>query len=218
MNNLDLNVDKLMIALDNNKNESIMNLTTVKIQEMIFKILKELHLDRELMINYFKKLKGYKYVDELNDLKYGGFIRWIPITDPDYLPLNQCGIICDIIISDDGIYIVCKNFMHRHYRFKMDECLIFQKLTSQELIILNALDHLADEEKGKKKGNENNKKKGNKVQEESDEDISDELEEESDELESDEEESDELEEESDEEEDKKLQEETKKNSKLNKKI
>ena len=212
MNNLDLNVDKLMIALDNNKNESIMNLTTVKIQEMIFRILKELHLDRELMINYFKKLKGYKYVDELNDLKYGGFIRWIPITDPDYLPLNQCGIICDIIISDDGIYIVCKNFMHRHYRFKMDECLIFQKLTSQELIILNALDHLADEEKGKKKGNENNnKKKGNKVQEESDEEESDELEEESDEEESDDEESDD-------EEDKKLEEETKKNSKLNKKI
>jgi hypothetical protein len=215
MNNLDLNVDKLMIALDNNKNESIMNLTTVKIQEMILKILKELHLDRELMINYFKKLKGYKYVDELNDLKYGGFIRWIPITDPDYLPLNQCGIICDIIISDDGIYIVCKNFMHRHYRFKMDECLIFQKLTSQELIILNALDHLADEEKSKKKGNEknNNNKKGNKIEEESDEDVSDELEseEEGDELESDEEESDE-------EEDKKLEEQTRKNSKLNKKI
>jgi hypothetical protein len=138
----DLNVDTLLSALDNNKNESIMNLTTQKIQEMIFKILKELHLDRETMVNYFKKLKGYKYVDELNDLKYGGFIRWIPITDPDNLPLNQCGIICDILIKDDGIYIVCKNFMHRHYRFKMDECLIFQKLSSQEMIILSALDHL----------------------------------------------------------------------------
>jgi hypothetical protein len=216
MNNLDLNVDKLMIALDNNKNESIINLTTSKIQEMIFKILKELHLDRELMINYFKKLKGYKYVDELNDLKYGGFIRWIPITDPNYLPLNQCGIICDIIISDDGIYIVCKNFMHRHYRFKMDECLIFQKLTSQELIILNALDHLDNEEKSKKKSNqiESNKIKNNKIKSNQKE--------ESDEEESDEEESDEEEEESDEEEsdeeDKKLEEETKKNSKLNKKI
>jgi hypothetical protein len=32
--------------------------------------------------------------------------------------------------------------MHRHYRFKMDECLIFQKLSSQEMIILSALDHL----------------------------------------------------------------------------
>ena len=142
MTNLDMNVDKLMSALDNETNESIMNLTTVKIEETIFNILKELHLDKETFIIYFKKLKGYKYVDELDDLKYGGFIRWIPITDPDNLPLNQCGIICDILIKDDGIYIVCKNFMHRHYRFKMDECLIFQKLTSQEMIILSALDHL----------------------------------------------------------------------------
>ena len=142
MTNLDMNIDKLMSALDNEKNESIMNLTTAKIQEINFNILKELHLDKETFINYLKKLKGYKYVDELNDLKYGGFIRWIPITDPDNLPLNQCGIICDIVIKDDGVYIVCKNFMHRHYRFKMDECLIFQKITSQEMIILSALDHL----------------------------------------------------------------------------
>ena len=142
MTNLNIDVDKLMTALDNEKNESIINLTTIKLEETIFNILKELHLDKETFINYFKKLKGYKYVDELNDLKYGGFIRWIPITDPDNLPLNQCGIICDILIKDDGIYIVCKNFMHRHYRFKMDECLIFQKLSSQEMIILSALDHL----------------------------------------------------------------------------
>jgi hypothetical protein len=137
-----MDINNLMSALDNEKNESIMNLTTAKIQEIIFKILKELHLDRETFINYFKKLKGYKYVDEINELKHGGFIRWIPITDPNNLPLNNCGIICDIAIKDKGVYIVCKNFMHRQYSFKMDECLIFQKLTSQELIILSALDHL----------------------------------------------------------------------------
>jgi hypothetical protein len=135
-----------MSALDNENNDIIMNLTSAKIQETIFNILKELHLDKKILIDYFKKLKGYRYVDELNELKYGGFIRWIPLTDPTFLPLNQCGIICDIKIADDGVYIVCKNFMHRHYRFKMDECLIFQKLSSQEMIILSALDHLSAEE------------------------------------------------------------------------
>ena len=205
----DLNMETLLSALDNNKNESIMNLTTPKIQEMIFSILKELHLDRETMVNYFKKLKGYKYVDELNDLKYGGFIRWIPITDPTHLPLNQCGIICDIIISDDGVYIVCKNFMHRHYRFKMDECLIFQKLSAQELIILSALDHLIEEDK---------KKKVEKDDLEDDELEDDGELEEDDDLEDD----GELEEDDDLEEDDELEDEKykkyKKNSKLNNKI
>jgi hypothetical protein len=168
--NAGLNVDSLMTALDNEKNDGIINLTTSKIQETNLNILKELHLNKEILIDYFKKLKGYRYVDELDDLKYGGFIRWIPLTNPDYLPLNQCGIICDIIIADNGVYIVCKNFMHRHYRFKMDECLIFQKLSSQEMIILSALDHLTEDKKKEKKDSDKNEEKD---EEDSDEDDSD---------------------------------------------
>jgi len=149
-----LDVDKLEKALDNTSNESIMNFTTEKIMELNWKILKELKLDKSTALEYLRKLKGYKYVDELPELKHGGFIRWIPITDPDYLPLNQCGIVCDIVISDDGVFITCKNFMHRHYNFKMDDVIIFQKLTSQELIILSALDHLDSEETTSKKTTE----------------------------------------------------------------
>lgn len=137
-----MDVNKLMEALDNDNNESIISLTTKKINEMNFRILKELHLGREVTIDYLKKLKGYRYIDEMNDLKYGSFIRWIPITDPNYLPLHYCGMICDIKIMDTGVFIVCKNFMHRHYTFKMDECLIFQKLSDQERVLLSALDHL----------------------------------------------------------------------------
>jgi hypothetical protein len=137
-----MDVNKLLYALDNDDNESIMNLTTQKIMEMNLNILKELHLQRDTTLNYIKKLKGYRYIDEINDLKYGSFIRWIPITDPSYLPLHHCGMICEIKITDDGVLITCKNFMHRHYTFKMDECLIFQKLSTQEQIIINALDHL----------------------------------------------------------------------------
>jgi hypothetical protein len=137
-----MDVNKLMNALDNENNESIMNLTSKKIFEMNFNIIKELHLDKPTTLDYLKKLKGYRYVDELNDLKHGCFIRWIPITDPSYLPLHHCGMICDIKITDNGVLITCKNFMHRHYTFKMDECLIFQKLTTQEKVIIHALDHL----------------------------------------------------------------------------
>ncbi len=137
-----MDLKKLNSALDNDNNENIFGLTTKKILEMNLKILKELHLDRETTIDYLNKLKGYRYVDEIKDLKYGVYIRWIPITDPNNIQLKYCGIICDIKITDNGVIIVCKNFMHRHYQFKMDECLIFQKLTNQELIILSALDHL----------------------------------------------------------------------------
>ena len=134
-----------MYALDNEDNENILNLTSKKILEINLSILKELHLEKQVTIDYLKKLKGYKYVDELKDLKYGSFIRWIPIIDPNYLPLHYCGIICDIKITDNGVILICKNFMHRHYTFKMEECLIFQKLTNEELVLISALDHLEKE-------------------------------------------------------------------------
>ena len=147
INNLDIhNLAKLDNALDNDDNENIMNLTTKKILEMNYNILKELHLEKKTTLEYLKKLKGYKYVDELQDLKHGRFIKWIPIIDPTNLPLHYSGIICEIKITDQGVFIICKNFMHRHYTFKMDECLIFQKLSEQEQVILSALDHLENEE------------------------------------------------------------------------
>jgi hypothetical protein len=161
-----MNFNKLLSALDNDNNESIIHLTTQKILEMNLNILKELHLDKKLTLDYLKKLKEYRYVDELNDLKHGSFIRWIPITNPDYLPLHHCGMICDIKIIDSGILITCKNFMHRHYTFKMDECLIFQKITSQEQVIISALDHL---EKNNKTTNKITNKVTNKTYEDDEE-------------------------------------------------
>ena len=147
--------NKLSEALDNEENESILHLTSLKILELNLSILKELHLSRETTLDYLKKLKGYRYVDEMNELKYGAFIRWIPITDPNNLQLKYCGIICDIKITDAGIVIVCKNFMHRCYSFRMDNCLIFQKLTNQEQVILSALDHITNETEEEQNDNTN---------------------------------------------------------------
>ncbi len=137
-----MDIDKLKKALDNEDNEKIMNLTTKKINEMNLKILKELVLSKQTTIDYLKKLKGYKYVDEINEIKYGSFIKWIPIEDPDYLPLNRSGIIMDLKITPKGVLIVCKNFANRYFSFYFDENLVFQKLTSQEEILLSALDYL----------------------------------------------------------------------------
>jgi len=130
-------------ALDNTLNESIINLTTKKIKEMNLMILRDLHLTKDQTLNYLQKLNKYRYIDEINDLKYGSFIRWIPITNPDNLPLHSGGLICDIKITDNGIIIICKNFLHKYFQIKLDECLIFQKLSSQELILLYALDHIS---------------------------------------------------------------------------
>jgi hypothetical protein len=140
-----MDVNKLLKALDDESNENLFNFTTKKILEMNLQVLKELQLNRNETLIILKKLKEYKYVDEMNELKYGTYLRWIPLNDPENIYLTKGAVFCELKITDNGVFIVCKNFGYsaKHFQIKMDECLIFQKLTAQELVLLSALDHLS---------------------------------------------------------------------------
>lgn len=45
-------------------------------------------------------------------------------------------------IMNEGIIIICKSIDNRFFKIKFDNCIIFQKLTTQENIILNVLNYL----------------------------------------------------------------------------
>lgn len=140
-----MDVNKLLKALDDEQNEILFNFTSDKLREMNLNIVKELNLTRKDTMDIMKKLTDYKYVDEMNDLKYGTYIRWIPIDDPTNIHLTKGAIFCEMKITDDGVFCICKNFGYklRYFQIPMDKNLIFQKLTEQELVLLSALDHLA---------------------------------------------------------------------------
>jgi hypothetical protein len=139
-----MNVNKLLKALDDDSNEVLFNYTTDKIRKMNLSILNELHLPKKETIDIYNKLKNYKYIDEINELKYGTFIRWIPIEDPKNIYLTTGALFCEIKFKDEGVFCICKNFGFpiRHFQLSIDKNLIFQKLTDQELVLLSALDHL----------------------------------------------------------------------------
>jgi hypothetical protein len=140
-----MDVQKLLKALDDETNETLLNFTTDKIREMNLNILKELKLSKKDTVELLTKLRDYKYVDEMNELKYGAYIRWIPIEDPTNIYLTKGALFCEMKITDNGVFCVCKNYGYnfRHFQIAMDKNLIFQKLTDQELVLLSALDHLS---------------------------------------------------------------------------
>ena len=138
-----MNVEKLLKALDDQSNETLLNFTTKKLKDMNREILNELGFSKEITQQYFNKLKDYKYVDEMNDLKYGTYIRWIPLTNPNNTGLTTGSTFCEYKFTDEGVFMVCKNFYGKHFQIKMEDNLIFQKLTQQELVLLSALDHLS---------------------------------------------------------------------------
>jgi hypothetical protein len=132
----------LMNALENESNGSIMDLTNGKIKEYKNNILQKLQFTREKLKETHKKLKQYRYVRDMNDLEYGYYIRWIPLKNPEKINLTNGGHICSIEIIKNQIQIKCRNNLNRIFQIKFDECIIFQKLTDQEKIILGILDHL----------------------------------------------------------------------------
>ena len=136
-----LDVTKLMKALENEDNDGLIELDHKKIQAMKNDMLQKLGLPRDKLKSLHKSLKFYRYVDELPDIHYGSYVRWISLKNPNNIRLTNGGIVCDVKI-DDGINVVCRNNMHRFFQFKMGECLVFQKLTDQEQVLLSALDYL----------------------------------------------------------------------------
>ena len=138
----DLDVNKLLNALENESNSSIINLTTSKIKTIKNNMLQQLQLDRDKLKFFHKKLKHYRYCSDMNDLQYGFYIRWINLNYPENLKLTNGGIIIDIDIINDCIQLRIKNNMNRIFQIKFDEVMIFQKISPQESVILSILDHL----------------------------------------------------------------------------
>ena len=132
----------LIKALDNDNNESIIHLTSEKIKTMKNNVLQKLQLPREKLKELHKKLKDYRYVDEIQDINYGCFLRWINLKNIDNLNLTTGAYLCEIQINNNGTGLICKNIFNKHFYVCMDELLLFQKLTDQEKILLSVVDHL----------------------------------------------------------------------------
>lgn len=140
MSNID--IDTLLSALENDKNEGIIDYDRKKIDEIKNNALRKLKLKKNDLKEVQTKLKDYKYVDELPDLQEGRYIRWISNKDPEKMYLANGGIVVGTKVVDGGMNIICKNNMNRIFEIKMKNNIVFQKLTNQEKVLLDVMNYL----------------------------------------------------------------------------
>lgn len=139
---MDNELKLLLNALDNNNNECVFKLTSDEIHSSKVHILRELSLDEESTIKMYEQLKDYIYVDEMPEIKSGSFIKWVPLSNVDNIKLTRGAIVCDIIVSDTGCVVKCKNFKNKFIFVHMDKSLIFRKLNNQEKILISVSNYL----------------------------------------------------------------------------
>jgi hypothetical protein len=106
------------------------------LQKMLFKGHEVKH--------YHKLLKDYRYIDEIDELRYGSYIRWFNISksQSQTFELLRGGFIVDIKQINNDIIILCKNGIKIFFTLKMSQCIIFQKNTKQEELLIQILDHV----------------------------------------------------------------------------
>lgn len=105
------------------------------ISKEIFDAIDELKLDREIAMDYCARLTGYRLVDRICDLRNGILLRWIKRTNGC---LTNGGLLVNVKMDPKGVQLLCKNNMHRFFCVRFDDCLIFQKLTMEEQLVLSA--------------------------------------------------------------------------------
>ena len=139
-----MDIHNLLHALDNANNEAVVDLDYATIAKHKNDLLQQLNLPKEDLLKLHQQLKAYRCINTLEDLRYGGYVRWISLKNPEVVKLTNGGIIVDIQSTNDDIKIKCKNRMNQIFQIKLSEVIIFQKLSQQEEVILKALKYLQE--------------------------------------------------------------------------
>ena len=139
---MEIELEKIMDDIDKYK---LHDLSTDIIKNRKNEILNQI-LDDDELNKYKDILEDYRYVDEVDELRIGSYIRYFVLKrekDKEVLKLMRGGFIADIIASKENIMILCKN-NNIFWKIKINNCVIFQKNTKQEEVLIKILDHLKE--------------------------------------------------------------------------
>ncbi len=120
------------------------NLDSKKIKKIKYDTLKSIVEDKEELIYYYKLLNSYRYIDEMDEIRIGTYIRFFNLKKAEQkqsLELMRGGFVCDIRVTNNNIFILCRN-RDRFFNINMNECIIFQKNTKQEELLIQIIDTL----------------------------------------------------------------------------
>jgi hypothetical protein len=136
--------NELLKELEKERNSYIEDKTTKDMIEEIKQSIEEEfgdELAKEKQKTMIEKLIGYRYVDELDTLHIGKNTRWIQKYKDD-IKVTNGGILLNTNFTDDGINLVIKLWNGGINKIRFDDCLVYQKMSFGEQLILMVADHI----------------------------------------------------------------------------
>jgi hypothetical protein len=150
-----IDVDELLSAIENTKNEHLDNKVLLDISREIIDELHELSwlpstntkTKKENILGLYNKLTEYRLISEIYQIHRGKHVRWIRRSNPKNT-LTNGGIVMDVKFLDGGTNVIVKTNSAKIpiIQFKYDECITFQKMSQDELLILTAYELIRNNE------------------------------------------------------------------------
>jgi hypothetical protein len=136
--------NELLKELEKERNSYIEDKTTKDMIEEIKQSIEEEfgdELDKDKQKTMIQKLIGYRHADELDVLHIGKNTRWIQKYKDDIRVTNG-GLLLNTIFTEDGINLVIKLWNGRINKIRFDDCLVYQKMSFGEQLILMVADYI----------------------------------------------------------------------------
>ena len=134
-----IDIDKLLESINKEKNDYLNNKRIQDLKDEVYESISELKITKKQVKIICDKLSEYRLVYRICDLHKGKHVRWIRtygLCSDSNLLLTNGGIVVDIKFTDSGINILCRNYMNRFINYNFNDCITFQKLSTDEQLIL----------------------------------------------------------------------------------
>ena len=137
-----INVAELLKDVSNEQTLHLEGQTIESIARAIYNSL-SMNVPTNMVQPFYDKLAGFRYIDKVYLLHRGKYVRWIRnnTTPPK---LENGGIVVDTKITDNGVVVLCK-FGSRFTQYRFNDCITYQKLTHDEMLVLSAYSALENQ-------------------------------------------------------------------------
>ena len=88
-----------------------------------------------------QSLAMYRVVSNLQELRLGRYCRWIVVGKEEQVSLHGGGYLIKVSFLEKGVYLLCERLKKYKMQVKMDDAIVFQKMTAEEWVVVMANDY-----------------------------------------------------------------------------
>jgi len=125
-----LDIPALLAAAENVSSDFLNTHSLSTISQDNLNAIQSTGIIGEQLQNITNKLVEFYHIDYIYQIHKGKHVRWLRNGR-----LTNGGIVVDIKFLDTGTHILCK-CRERFIQYKFDECITFQRLSTDEMMIL----------------------------------------------------------------------------------